>query len=283
MMDLSQLEFKLLKEHLYNTCGIDIPEEKSYLFRTRLSDLMIEEKFSSFNELYILLKSEGNGRLENRLIEVMTTHETSFFRDTHPFETFKQTLLPQAIERIRSASSLFPPKLCIWSAGCSTGQEPYSISMIINDVLENEKGFSFEKSSILASDISCEALTKARTGEYSKREIERGLDAYYRGKYFKKNGDQWLIDTKIRKTVLFEEINLSKQLSEKCGPFDFIFCRNVIIYFSEELKKRLIEYFYKILNPGGILLIGASENLYKVTDKFETEYAGPSIYYRKKK
>lgn len=283
MLDITNEEFVLLKDYLFNTCGIDVPEEKSYLFRTRLHDLIEEKKFGSFYELYDSLKSDKEGMFEKRIIEVMTTHETSFFRDTHPFETFKNVLLPGMLKLIMSRSSLLPPGLSIWSAGCSTGQEPYSIAMIAYQVLENVPGFSIDLVRILASDISQDALSRARTGKYSQKDMERGLNDYYRETFFKKKNNIWAIDARIRNLVAFNEINLSKQLPDSLGPFDFIFCRNVIIYFSNELKKRLIEHYFKILNPGGILIIGASENLYKVSDKFETEYSGQTIYYRVKK
>lgn len=280
MLDITNEEFLLLKDYLFKTCGIEVPEEKSYLFRTRLYDLIEEEKLSSFYELYETLKSENNGKFEKRIIEVMTTHETAFFRDTHPFETFKNVLLPGMFTRIRSRSSLRVHGLAIWSAGCSTGQEAYSIAMIAKQVLETIPDFSSDLVRILATDISQDALTKAKSGEYSQRDIERGLDDYYRETFFKKKNNTWIIDPQIRNMVTFDEINLSKPLPDSTGPFDFIFCRNVIIYFSIELKKRLIQHFVDILNPGGILLIGASENLYKLSNKFKTHYSGQTIYYR---
>ncbi|MBN2442693.1 MAG: protein-glutamate O-methyltransferase CheR [Spirochaetales bacterium] len=283
MLDLSLSEFKLLKEYLFESCGIVIPEEKSYLFRTRLNDVIEEEKFQSFNELYDSLESEKDGKLEKQIIEMMTTHETSFFRDTHPFQTFSTILLPESINRNKVESLNFTPSVSIWSAGCSTGQEPYSLAMIINDLQKSNPEKYNHTTYILASDISNQVLDQAVKGEYSQSEVERGLDENHRASYFQKKENRWQIDESIRKMITFREINLSKQLPDKIGSFDFIFCRNVIIYFSIELKKRLIDYYYNALKPGGILFIGASENLYKVTDKFNAEYVGPTTYYRVKK
>jgi chemotaxis protein methyltransferase CheR len=283
MIELSLQEFKLLKNYLHETCGIDIPEEKSYLFRTRLSDILEEEHIPSFNELYRRLKSEKNDDLEKNIIAMMTTNETSFFRDIHPFKAFREKLLPGYIEHVSSSLSLFQPQISIWSAGCSTGQEPYSIAMLVFDIKEKNPETCRGNVSILATDISHNVLEQARSGLYSRNEVERGLDESYRKRFFTYYNKKWKVHESIRKMITFREFNLSKQCGAKIGPFDFIFCRNVIIYFAVELKKKLLNFYHDILNPGGILMIGASENLYKLTDRFQTIYEGPTTYYRVKK
>lgn len=280
MIEIHDDEYILLKEYLKDCCGIDVPSEKIYLFKTRLSDLLREEGFSTFKDLFVHLKSEKEKRLQKRLIEFMTTNETSFFRDEHPYETLKNVILPEIALKKKSESIYFPPKLRIWSAGCSTGQEPYSISIIIQEWIEEDKTFSPENISIIATDISSEVVNRARSGIYSNNEIRKGMNKQLLEKYFYTENDKYIVKQDVKKTILFNELNLSTEFENSMGKFDIIFCRNVMIYFAKTLKQSILSQFHTILNPGGNLVLGASETLYHLSEKFESAYHGESTLYR---
>ena len=280
MIDITDEEFFSLREYLCQCCGIDVPLDKSYLFKNRLHDLLVETKCNTFAELHDILMAGKDGGIQKKLIACMTTNETSFFRDTHPFESLYYNIMPFVAEMRRAESIYTPPALRIWSAGCSTGQEPYSIAMIVNEWVEEANAYAADRVTILASDISERALAKARSGIYSDAELMKGVLEMYRDKYFKRERDNWVVADKIRQMINFQEINLSQDLRPDIGCFDVIFCRNVIIYFSNELKQKIVKQFHRVLNPGGILILGASENLYNISDDFMSEHIGQTILYR---
>lgn len=279
MIEISDQEFILLKNYLLDCCGIDIPAEKSYLFKTRLDDLLIEKEYESFQELFNHLKTDKDEKIKKSLIQYMTTNETAFFRDGHPFEAFIKNILPQITQKNKQNTVFLPPQLKIWSAGCSMGQEPFSIAMLVKEWLDKQKEPFWQKITILASDISTEVLKKAILAQYTENEIKKGMKEPYLSKYFSKNGTSWILNEQIKNMVEFREINLAESFETSIGPFDIIFLRNVIIYFSIELKREIIEQIYHILKPQGVLILGASETLYQLSDKFKTHYVGQSIYY----
>jgi chemotaxis protein methyltransferase CheR len=283
MIEITNEEFLFLKKYLYNTCGIDIPKEKSYLFQTRLGELISEGKFKSYADLYNHLKIKKNKKLHRKIIEVMTTNETSFFRDEHPFETIKNTILPELINDKLAKARFSLPKLRVWSAACSTGQEPYSLAMMIFDWIKEQSALAYQNVTILATDISVPALEKGQSGIYNEEEVQKGLNNIHSEKYFSKKNEKYIIDKKVKDMVTFFELNLSESFSDLVGTWDIILCRNVIIYFHSELKKKITDQFAKILKPGGVLILGASETLYNISDKFAVFYDGPSIYYKVKK
>ena len=272
-----------MKNILYDRCGIEIPAEKKYLFKTRLSDLLAQENIPTFRELHSRLQVD-DGRLTELLIEFMTTNETSFFRDDHPFKTLFSTIIPNLVEKIKKRSFYGPAGLRIWSAGCSSGQEPYSVAMTLMEWLEKKTICSIDRISILATDISEKILEKAEKGMYTENELEKGLSDNMKEKYFRKNDMCWLVDDKLKNIIKFQKLNLAETFSGKLDNFDIIFCRNVIIYFSAKLKRKIIDQISDLLNPGGVLILGASENLYNISSDFETRHAGrTTIYYRVKK
>ncbi len=279
-MEISQDEFALLKSYLHDACGIDVPPEKRYLFVTRLGSLLADINCNSFSELYHRINSGRDLWLRARLIEAMTTNETSFFRDGHPFQTLRNRVLPLLAERRRAESS-FAPRLRTWSVGCSTGEEPYSIAIILSEWLRSQRAFTRNEVSVVATDISAKALSTARRALYSESRLASRLPEGYRQSYFRPLGKDWMVQDEIRAMVLFNELNLAEPF-EHLGCFDVIFCRNVIIYFSLDLKRRIVEQFYRMLQPGGVLFMGASENLYNLSSAFETRYEGQTIYYVKK-
>lgn len=285
-MRLTGQEFDLLRRYIHSLCGIAIPHDKSYLIEQRLEPVVVATGCKSFGEFYLKLTKNMLPKMEERIINAMTTNETSFFRDGHPFVAFKEYVLPKLgemiLERKARDKSRRGPKVSIWSAGASTGQEPYSLAMLIRDYLWGNDGLdiSTEDFGLHASDISSEALSRAMAGEYSEMEMKRGLSAELIEKYFIKDGGRWVIDSEIRNMVQFRQINLIRPFA-MVGGFDVILCRNVLIYFDNGTKARMIDQFYDVISEGGFLVLGATESLYGITDRFETVRYGEAILYRK--
>ena len=265
-MNLTAEEFQLLAQFIHQASGIFINEDKSYLVKQRLTPVLKAEKLSSFSELYQKLQRRDNFALRDRVLMSMTTHETSFFRDKHPFDAFSQSILPNLCQRVKKRKAVIPgrrgPKVDIWCAACSTGQEPYSLAMLISEYVERNwfTGVAVEDFRILATDFSTQVLVQAVEGRYNSVEIARGLGDRYRDKFFSKEGDYWYANESIRKMVTFQRLNL-KDPFLNLGGFDVIFCRNVLIYFDEETQKKVIRQFHEIIVDDGFVVVGSSENL----------------------
>jgi len=271
-MDLSQSEFNELSRHIYRLCALDIKDEKHYLVQQRLEPLAKSVGSGSFGGLLEKLKSGDNETLRNQVIEAITTNETSFFRDGHPFEAFSEIVLPSLAEIIkRRASSShhrIGPKINIWCAASSTGQEPYSVAMLIHEFASQKgRGVVTDDFEIIATDISPKVLAQAISGTYNDMEIKRGLSDERREKYFKKEGGSWVIDGGLRDMVEFRRINLAEPFT-RLGGVDVIFCRNVLIYFNEETKQRIFEQFHQMLSDSGYLILGAMENAAQIPGHF---------------
>ncbi|MHC4870628.1 MAG: CheR family methyltransferase [Planctomycetota bacterium] len=281
MVEINSDEFSLLTNYLLDTWGIDITEDKKYLLHTRLSGFLANENCTTFGEFYRKLRAPENLDLDKRLIEEMTTNETSFFRDQHPFETLIDCIMPGIVKKKNENISYLPPKIRIWSAGCSTGQEAYTIAIVLHRWLaESGHNLTMDNFSILATDISGRVLNRAKEGVYAEGEFDDRLPEYFKRDYFEKAEDRYRIVSDIKKHVVFSEVNLAQPI-ESLGCFDVILCRNVIIYFSKDLKGKIIDQFYNMLNPSGVLMLGASESLYMLSDKFSAEHNGQTIYYVK--
>lgn len=279
MKDISDTEFGLLKVYLSNICGIEIPPEKRYLFRTRLGEFFADERCSNFSQLYNRLCHDNDPGLTRRLVQAMTIHETSFFRDRHPFELLRQRLLPDiANRRLTEGGARGAPRLRILSSGCSSGQEPYSIAMCVDDWLITQNSVGTEHVTILGFDISRRILAQAERGVYSPKEMGMHIPTHYRSRYLTCNGGKWEVNGEIRQMVTFAEMNLAGRFGY-LGKFDVIFCRNVLIYFSRDLARRILVQFRNMLMPGGAVVLGVSESLYRVSDEFAPVHVGPSTYY----
>ncbi len=280
MIRISDNEFGLLRDFIQKTSGISVPKEKQYLFVTRLSSLLVELNCSNFSEFYFLLTQKEDPGLMTRIIDAITTQETGFFRDEHPYKALVECILPEISDLKIRSPRFMPHRIRIWSVGCSTGEEPYSIAMTACEWLESQKTFSPGDISITAGDISKSALKKARQAMFEERCVHKKVPISYQKKYFTKVSRAYRVNEDIRAMVIFADLNLNDGF-EDLGNFDLILCRNVIIYFDIELKRKIVEQFYRMLGPGGVLLMGASENLYNISDKFESTQSGPTIYYRK--
>ncbi len=280
MIAMNDIEFRLLKQYLLDVCGIEIPTEKRYLFRTRLAGFLEELGCTSFSQFYARLSRDGNSELSGRLIEAMTTNETGFFRDGHPFAAMRHRVLDDIAQRRRGVAGVARPRIRALSAGCATGEEPYSVAMTLTEWLASQHYFTVNDVSVFAVDISQRVLQQARRGVYSVAQLGRNIPPGYLSKYYDVTGGKASVKQPIRNMVVFAEQNLAEPCS-MLGIFDLIMCRNVMIYFSAELKALLVARFYEMLQPGGALFLGASESMYPLSEKFRAVHAFESTYYVK--
>lgn len=294
-MELSKEEFELLRDYIHDICGLSIAENKAYLIRQRIEPLAVAEGCGSFREFHEIITRKKHPMYQERIINAITTNETAFFRDGHPFDAFRDYILKKLGNMIQERK-IRPrprkgPKVRIWSAGSSSGQEAYSIAMLIREYTSanRQRFINDEDFGILATDISSKMLAKAMAGEYNHAEIKRGLTPERVKTYFKalscldgrKTGTTWVINSSIRSMVEFRQINLIRPFI-MLGGFDVIFCRNVLIYFDIETKSRIIDQFWNMLSDQGFLILGATENVYGITEKFDSEHYGQTLLYQKK-
>jgi len=272
--EITPQEYEAFKTFLQDACGILLGDNKQYLVKSRLRRIMEENKLSTLGDLLERVKRTGRSSLKEVVIDAMTTNETLWFRDNHPFRILQEKLLPEFGDR-KSAQSLR-----IWSAACSTGQEPYSVAMIIEEFRRQRPG-RLRDVKITATDISKSVLEVARRGEYEMIAIGRGLSPERQKQFFTPamNGS-WQIRPQIKNMVEFRELNLLERYM--LGKFDIVMCRNVLIYFSAELKKDILTRIHATLNLGGYLILGASESLNGLPHLYEMVQCHPGIIYRKK-
>lgn len=269
-MDITKSDFAQFRDYLERVCGILLADNKEYLVSSRLRSIMKELDFSVLPEL--VKKIEVDSGLRERVVDAMTTNETLWFRDAHPFKILQEKLLPEVSANQKS--------LDIWCAASSTGQEPYSISMIIEEFKRANPG-KFTSEKIVATDISTSALDAAKKGMYDQLALGRGMPQDLLKRYFSEKDDRWQVNSVVQARIQFRILNLLHSFS-MLGKFDIIFCRNVLIYFSSELKKDILTRIHGNLKPGGYLLLGASEALSGLPDHYEMVQCSPGIIYRKK-
>ncbi len=268
---ISTQDYDLFCSFLEEACGIVLGENKHYLVDSRLSRILKELALGSVGDLINRVKKEPRSNLRERIIDAMTTNETLWFRDNHPYALLKGLIFPELAKQRFS-------QLRIWSAACSTGQEPYSISMIAQEYLRSKPGSLPNNFQIVATDISPTVLEQAREGSYDDLALSRGLPAERKAKFFSQDGTSWKVKDDIRKRIQFNELNLMKSYTS-LGKFNVIFCRNVLIYFSTELKRDILRRLAQSLVPGGYLYVGSTETLTNYTDDFETlRHSGGTVY-----
>jgi len=275
---ISPAEYEEFRAFLQDACGILLGDNKHYLVQSRLGKMVKDVSVVSLGDLVNQLRNEKpGGRLRERVIEAMTTNETFWFRDGHPFTILSEYLLPDYMKRRQRA-------IRIWSAACSTGQEPYSISITVQEFMNRNPG-GITDAQIIATDISPSVLSEAKSGYYDAMALARGLPAEVRDSYFQKDTDhwedRWQVRADIRKRVRFINGNLLASYAA-LGRFDIIFCRNVLIYFSSESKLDILSRMAAALNPGGYLFLGASESLSQYSDAFEMVRSHSGVFYRKR-
>ena len=265
---LSEQDYQAFCLFLEKSCGIVLGENKHYLVNSRLKKILEDNQLSDVGEL--LKKIERDHRLRARVVDAMTTNETYWFRDSHPFFALKDVIFPELSDK-----STRRPR--IWCAASSTGQEPYTISMMVDEYTKSNPG-GFSDAEIIATDISPRVLEAARKAEYDELTLSRGLALEYKKRYFTQAEQSWRINDDIKNRVRFSELNLMTSFNSM-GKFQVIFCRNVLIYFSADLKKDIIDRLANSLEPGGYLFLGGSESMASYSDRFETvRYSGGLVY-----
>lgn len=276
--NFDQAEFDHFRHFLQEACGIALGDNKQYLVSNRIRRLLEEYKLSTFSDLVRELKQNKNRRLKEQVIDVMTTNETLWFRDVYPFEYFKNRLLPDWM----AGSSRAAGPIRIWSAACSSGQEPYSLSMMVEEFRRQRMGALARPVQIVATDLSSIVLEQARRGEYDRLSVTRGLSQERLDRYFDNPANNvWRVKPFIRERIEFKAWNLLDSYAG-LGKFDAVFCRNVLIYFNADLKRRILEKIHGSLKPGGILFLGSSEGLSGASDLFDMVRCDPGIMYRAK-
>ncbi len=267
------IDYKLFCNFLEESCGITLGDNKAYLINSRLRAIKAAHSFSTLIDIVNAIRKGGQQVLKAELIDAMTTNETSWFRDSYPFDVLKEEILP-GLNKLSSK-----PK--IWSAACSYGHEPYSISIAIEEYLEKNPGQFSQDIEVVGTDISRKALEQARVGDYDGLGLARGLSDERKRKYYSNSEIGMQLIEKIRQRVRFQEFNLLQNYSI-LGRFDVIYCRNVLIYFSNENKSSILDKIAGILQPKGYLFLGASEPIANYSDAFEMVSCSRGVYYRHK-
>jgi len=264
-------EYQSFSLFLEKACGITLGENKQYLIASRLQKLMDSVNIASLGDLVTQLQ-RGDTQLRGKIVDAMTTNETLWFRDSHPYVILEKELFPEAAQQRNRP-------VRIWSAACSSGQEPYSMSMVAQEYIKANPGSLARDVEIVATDISKTILEQARQARYDEMSLVRGMSTERRNRYFKQDGDVWALNQEIKRRVRFTELNLMQSFAT-LGKFDIIFCRNVLIYFSAELKSDILNRMAKQLQPNGYLVLGSSESITGYTDAFKMVRSGGAVYYK---
>jgi chemotaxis protein methyltransferase CheR len=267
-------EMPVWSRYIKEICGIHLDDSKGYLVETRLSGLLSEAGASSFSELFYKARADATSKLRAKIIEAITTNETSFFRDTSPFELLRHKLFPELIDRRNRDGARTPIR--IWSAACSTGQEAYSTAITLKELLGDLTPYDIR---IVGTDISNKVVAQASYGEYNRLELERGLPPETLARHFMVSGERWKVRDEIRALATFRTMNLLEPFSFP-NPFDIIFCRNVAIYFSEADKTRLFHNLAKYLARDGSLIIGSTESISGLCPELEPKRHMRTVFYQ---
>ena len=268
---LSDTTFKNIRDYIYEKSGIYISDTKKYLIENRLTRILQEKNLHNFEEYFKLIKFNSNGNELTRLFDAVTTNETYFFRESQQLTTLVDDVIPKILNNKNGGK-----KLKVWSAACSTGEEPYTISMMLME--RRLTASSFE---IHASDISEGVLASAKRAVYNSYSV-RNIPDIYMKKYFAPSSQNFNLNATVKNTVNFRKINLIEDRNFKSiRNIDVIFCRNVLIYFDTKAKQKVVSNLYDSLNPGGYLIIGSSESLHNITRAFRPSVINKIILYQK--
>ena len=259
-MAVNPADFDYISKIVREQCAIVLEKGKEYLVESRIMPVVHQEKLESIENLVKKIKLEPRGSLKDAVIEAMTTNETSFFRDIHPFETLKKEIFPELIEKRK-----IKRELNIWCGASSSGQEPYSLVMVLRN---NFPELNSWKINFSASDLSNQMLNRCKSGIYSQLEVNRGLPAPLMVKYFERIGTEWQVKEELRKMIQFRIINLSETWPI-LPQLDLVMMRNVLIYFDVEMKKNILGRIRKLLKPDGYLFLGAAETTLNLDENFE--------------
>lgn len=247
-MNLNHDDFSNIRDFIYDQASLSLKDDKQYLIESRILPILKEEGFEDFSEFVKSLEDKKNVELHEKVINALTTHETSFFRDFYPFESLKKIVIPEFLEKSNSNEITF------WCAAASFGQEPYSIAMLMKE------NFPKVKTRIIATDIAKATLDYAKKGCFSLLEVNRGLPAPLLVKYFRNAGNLWYLNDSIKEMVSFESFNLTDSF-ESLPQSDIVFMRNVLVYFEDDTKKNILEKVSQAIHPNSSLFMGMSESL----------------------
>lgn len=278
MLKISTEEIKLINKYIYEISGINLDESKKYLLETRLNAIAEEQGCFSYQDLFKKAKADATKVIERKIIDAISTNETLFFRDTGPFELLQHKIFPELIDARTSKNPNIKPLLRVWSAASSTGQELYSVAIVLQELLGDLSKYSIKLS---GTDISDAAVAQASSGKYNKFEIERGLARDKLAKYFTMSGQTWKVNDQLRAMVNFRKLNLMLPFIG-LGKFDIVLCRNVAIYFTLEDRKKLFNKIADVLEPDGYLIIGSTESLTGICPRFIPKRHLRSIFYQLK-
>jgi chemotaxis protein methyltransferase CheR len=261
--------YGFLQRYIYLESGIVLEPGKQSLLDVRLLPIVKSAQLQTINDLCALLRATAPTPFKRAVIEAMTTHETLFFRDNSAFEALRTSILPQ-LKALHTSTH----RLTIWSAAASSGQEAYSIAMMLIEL-----GMAAWQIDIFGTDLSHQILERAKIGRFAQIEVNRGLPAPYLAKYFKRHGLEWEVSDQVKKMCRFQQADL-RQLPRSMGPFDLVLCRNVLIYFDLETKRKILQSIRATMGAGGILLMGGAETLLNMDAGFDRKIAGAAVYYQ---
>ncbi|MES2521514.1 MAG: protein-glutamate O-methyltransferase CheR [Gemmatimonadota bacterium] len=270
-MPMTAQTFNYFRELVLSRSAIVLEPGKEYLVETRLAPLARTHGFATLDDLATRMAASAFSTMHRQAVEAMTTNETSFYRDIHPFESLRKLVLPEIIAR-KSAEK----RLTFWCAASSTGQEPYSVAMLLRESFPELRDWKVE---FLATDLSTAVLARAREGRYSQLEVNRGLPAALLVKYFTKDGTSWQVNESIRSMVEFRELNLIERWP-LMNKVDIVFMRNVLIYFDIETKRNILKQVRGVMSPQGYLLLGSAETTMAIDDSFERVQSERGVTYR---
>lgn len=268
---VSRQSFDFVRRLLRDSAGIEIAEDKQYLVNSRLNVVARSYGWNGPDQVVSNLQRSPTPKLKREVIEALTTNETFFFRDNHPFQLVKEDILPELMKNRQSNR-----RIRIWSAACSTGQEPYSLAILLNETLPASENWSYD---ILATDIDTGALARAKQGHYRQHEMSRGLPSIYLARYFKRQGAHWEVNPHLKQHIRFEPLNLAAPWPRQ-GKFDLIFLRNVLIYFSTTTKGEILRRMSNQLSDDGLLILGAGETALGMETGLQRVSKGKSAIYR---
>ena len=273
--ELKVEDFIVFRDFVHEKSGMFFPETKMYLVKNRLANRMKELGIKTYKDYFFMVKYDTSNREFNVLMNLLTTNETSFFRNLPQLTAFSDEVLPLVIKEKAAMNS---KTIRIWSAGCSTGEEPYTISMMLMEKIPNLSAYNVE---IIANDISENVLQAARKGIYHELTL-RTTPKLYIDKYFTKSGNVYRINDNVKKPIKFSQINMTDSLKMSLiRNVDVIFCRNVTIYFSDDVKRKVTKFFYNSLVKGGYYFIGHSESLHGISKAFKLVYLKNGLVYQK--
>ena len=260
--------YTYLQQIVYKDSGIVLEHNKHYLLESRLHPIVKREQLASLDDLCNRLRCEPKPVLRKNVVEAMTTNETLFFRDRAPFDALRDHLVPK-LQTMRAQTK----KLSFWSAASSSGQEAYSLAILLLEL-----GLRDWKIEIVGTDLSGQMVERARLGKYMQIEVNRGLPAPYLVKYFVRDGMNWQLKPEVRNMVRFQTFDLRQSLRQ-LGTFDVVFCRNVLIYFDVDTKRQILAEICKVMNPGGYLVLGGAETTVNLNDRLKRTPIGQAVFY----